>query len=102
MPPLSASRSNADHFQIFSEDRRAVPPRPIVSRPERFEFMTQSRTTVGVQSRKRLIDRSVVEAEELHHLRRRKGITERIVAPDQVELREAIAEPFTNDGFVVP
>ena len=80
---MDISRSNADHFQIFSEDRGAVHPRPIVSRPERVEFPAKTLTAGDVKGRKRLIGRSVVETKELHHLRGRKGITERIVAPDQ-------------------
>jgi hypothetical protein len=44
-----SSRSNADHFQVFSEHHRAVRPRPIVSGPERFEFTAETLTAVGVQ-----------------------------------------------------
>ena len=102
MAPLDVSRSNADHFQILSEDRGAVHPRSIVRRPERFEFPAKMLTAVDVKGSKRLIDRSVVEAEELHDLRGRKGITERIVAPDEIELRQPLAEPFTDRGFIAP
>src|SRR4249920_2921811 len=57
---------------------------------------------VDVKGSERLIDRSVVEAEELHYLRGRKGITERIVAPDEIELRQPLLEPFTDRGFIAP
>src|SRR5678816_943347 len=58
-PGYGLSRSNANDFQIFSEDRGAFRPRSIVRTPERFEFMTKSLTALSVQRRKRLIGWSI-------------------------------------------
>ena len=42
---------------------------------------------IGIKAGKCLIGRSVIEAEELHHLRGWKRIAEWIEAPDQVKIR---------------
>src|SRR5688500_18916855 len=102
MTSTNMSRSNANHFQIFTENRGATHCRPIVRRPERFEFLAEARATLYVEGRKRLIDGSVVEAKELHYLRWRKGIAEPVVTSDQLELRQFLAEPFPDSGFVAP
>ena len=81
------SCSNADHFQIFSEHRGAISPRSIVGGPQCFEFMTKRLTSLDIERRELLMSRSVVETEELHHLRGSKGITKRIVPSDQTEIR---------------
>ena len=66
---LNALRPNADHFQIFSEDRGAASPRPIMRRSESFKFLTKTLRAVVVEGRNLLIEWPVVQAEELHHFR---------------------------------
>jgi len=76
------SSSNADHFQVFSKDRGAAHAGSIVGSPKRFEFPAKILAIGGIEGSKRLMGGSVVEAEELHHLRGRKGIAERVMASD--------------------
>src|SRR4029077_17774040 len=67
------SRSNADHFQIFSENRGTAHAGAILRRPNDTRFPRKLLTIGGIEGSKRLMGGSVVEAEELHHLRGRKG-----------------------------
>jgi hypothetical protein len=43
------SSSNADHFQIFSEDRGAAQGGPIVRSPKRLKFLAKTLTAGGIK-----------------------------------------------------
>ena len=77
------SSSNADDFQILSEDRGAAYAGSIVRSPKRLQFLAKILAVGSIERGKRLMDGSVVEAKKLHYLRGRKGIAERVMTPDQ-------------------
>ena len=99
---VRASRPHGNHLQVFGmHECQAVPP-AVRFRPERVQLLVKALLSGGVERGEGAIDGAVVEPEEVHNVRRRERVIQRVVSSSALELTYLRTESFSHDGFIAP
>jgi hypothetical protein len=77
---LSGS-AGRDHLQILRFDYSEACPRPVMSRPQLLHLAVEALPARAVQGSEGSIRRPVVHPEEIHDIRRRERIVQRVASP---------------------
>src|SRR4051812_260473 len=96
------SSASCDDFQVLSLNHCQPVARPIMRRPQCFEFFAKLSGVSFIQRSEGAICGPIVLAKELHHFSRRKGISKVVLASSHFKIRHSVAQPLTHYPLITP
>lgn len=94
--------TRCNHLQVFGmHECQAVPP-AVRFRPERVQLLVKALLSGGVERGEGAIDGAVVKPEEVHNVRRRERVIQRVVSSSALELTYLRTESFSHNALIAP